>query len=69
MSIVHVPVDVPYIADHHLSKLMQDNAIPHTARMTMDFLDNHNNPLLPWPTRIPNMKPIQYVGDYIGLHV
>ena len=37
IDIVLDPVVVPYMADHRLSILMQDNTRPHTARGTMDF--------------------------------
>ena len=63
------PVVVPYMGDHHPSILMQDNARPHTARVTMNFLDGHNIPLLPWPAQSPDMNPIEHVWDYIGRQV
>ena len=44
----------------------QDNATPHKARITMDFLNVNNVPLLPWPARSPDLSPIEHVWDHLG---
>jgi hypothetical protein len=36
-----------------------DNARPHTARSTVDFLTNQNVTVLPWPSKSPDMNPIE----------
>jgi hypothetical protein len=36
-----------------------DNARPHTARSTVDFLTNQNVTVLPWPSKSPDMNPIK----------
>ncbi|GFT92618.1 HTH_Tnp_Tc3_2 domain-containing protein [Trichonephila clavipes] len=37
----------------------QDNARPHTARVTQDFLRNFQT--LPWPVRSPDFSPVEHV--------
>jgi transposase len=63
------PVVVPYLAENPPSILMQDNARPHTARLTRGFLDDHNIEVLPWPAISPDMNPIEHVWDYIGRQI
>lgn len=47
----------------------QDNARPHTARVSRDFLNNHNIRNLPWPARSPDLSPIEHVWDLLGRNV
>ncbi|GBN13732.1 hypothetical protein AVEN_226954-1 [Araneus ventricosus] len=42
----------------------QDNARPHTARVTQDFL--HYVQTLPWPARSPDLSPIEHVWDQLN---
>ncbi|GFV48931.1 transposable element Tcb2 transposase [Trichonephila clavipes] len=37
----------------------QDNARPHTARVAQYFLRNFQT--LPWPTRFPDLSPVEHV--------
>ncbi|GFV34357.1 DDE_3 domain-containing protein [Trichonephila clavipes] len=39
----------------------QDNARPHTARVSQDFLRHFQT--LPWPTRSPDLSPVEDVWD------
>ena len=39
----------------------QDNASPHTARVTKSFLREHDIPLLEWPAYSPDLSPIENV--------
>ncbi|GFV95060.1 transposable element Tcb2 transposase [Trichonephila clavipes] len=41
----------------------QDNARPHTARVTEDFL-RHLQTLL-WPARSPDLSPVEHVWDQL----
>ncbi|GFU55091.1 transposable element Tcb2 transposase [Trichonephila clavipes] len=38
----------------------QDNARPHAARVSQDFLRHFQT--LPWPARFPDLSPVEHVG-------
>ncbi|GFW22075.1 transposable element Tcb2 transposase [Trichonephila clavipes] len=42
----------------------QDNARPHTARVSQDCLRTVTT--LPWPTRSPDLSPIEHIWDHLG---
>ncbi|GFX32010.1 transposable element Tcb2 transposase [Trichonephila clavipes] len=41
----------------------QDNARPHTARVSQDFLRHFQT--LPWPASSPDLSPTEHVGDQL----
>ncbi|GFT91231.1 HTH_Tnp_Tc3_2 domain-containing protein [Trichonephila clavipes] len=41
----------------------QDNARPHTARVSQDFLPHFKT--LPWPARSPDLSPVEHVWDHL----
>ncbi|GFU15784.1 transposable element Tc3 transposase [Trichonephila clavipes] len=41
----------------------QDNARPHTARVTQDFLRHFQT--LPWSARSPDLSPVEHVWDQL----
>ncbi len=56
------PIVVPFIHDHHLM-LQHDNARPHVARISTQFLEAKNIPVLAWPAYSPDMSLIeQFLG-------
>lgn len=61
------PIVVPMFRAHpQLQHFQQDNARPHTARFSMDYLAANNINVLDWPAMSPDMAPIEHVWDEIG---
>ncbi len=56
------PIVVPFIHDHHLM-MQHDNARPHVARISTQFLEAENIPVLAWPAYSSDMSPIEHVWD------
>ncbi|GFW57857.1 transposable element Tcb1 transposase [Trichonephila clavipes] len=59
ISEVLEPVVLPYLQGLATAIFQQDNARPHGARIVQRFFVNHQNELLPWPARSPDLSPIE----------
>ena len=62
------PIVVPFIHRHQLM-LQHDNTRPPVARITTQFLEAENIPVLAWPAYSPDMSPIEHVWDALDQHV
>ncbi len=60
------PVLIPHLQAHdNLTVFQQDNARPHSARLSRDFLEGHQVNVWPWPAYSPDMSPIEQVWDIL----
>ena len=64
------PTLLPLLAQHRdVITFQQDNARPHTARISMAFLGEHGVNVLPWPAYSPDMSPIEHLWDQLGRRI
>lgn len=66
------PVIVPFMQQNFPNGdgiLQQDNAPPHTARMTRQHLQQNNVNVLPWPALSPDMSPIEHVWSELKTRI
>ena len=59
------PHVVPFFTQHQNPPFQQDNARPHVARATMDFLQQHNIRILQWPALSSDLNPIERLWDEV----
>ena len=61
-----LPAVVPYIHNGNPDFFQQDNARCHTALYTRNILAAKNINTLEWPSRLPDLSPIEHMWDHLG---
>ena len=59
------PVVIPYVNANPNAIFQQDNACPHTARLTAQYLQANNVDVFEWPSKSPDLSPIEQVWDLL----
>lgn len=59
------PHIVPFFMHHHSDVFQKGNTSSHTARVTMDFLHQHNIRAMAWPALILDWNPVEHLWEEI----
>ena len=60
------PVVIPFLNEHRdVTLFQQDNARPHSAQATQNFLRSNNVCVMPWPACSPDLSPIEHLWDQL----
>ena len=60
----------PFFNNHpNITEFQQDNAPPHSARLTQQYLQQNNITTMDWPSKSPDLSPIENAWDYLDRKV
>ena len=63
------PMVIPYVNANPNAIFQQDNAHPHTVRLTIQYLQVNNVDVFEWPSKSPDLSPTEQVWDLLDRRV
>ena len=61
---------LPFLDAHpYIVTLQQDNARPHAAHVTREFMEENGVQVMPWVPYSPDLSPVEHVWDELGRRV